>query len=83
MSEGSNPASGGLSVTAGVALLRARFVQLSAEQQAEAVALFSELLLEGARRNAGGFGRSAPGAAGPKSRRAVAASEPDRGRRAA
>jgi hypothetical protein len=77
VSKRSNRASGGLPVEAGVALRRPRLLPLSDEQKAEAVALFSELLLAAARPRAGGRNVPSDGAEGSW-RRGFGASELNR-----
>jgi hypothetical protein len=58
-----------------VALRRPRWQSMRAEQQAEAVALLSELLLAAARRGADGHNLPTDGAEGFSRRRALAAGE--------
>lgn len=67
--------SGGLRVEADVTLLRPRLLPLSGEQQAEAVALLSELLLAEAHRSASSRNVSPHDVGGSPLRREFAAGE--------
>lgn len=75
VSEGSNRAGGGLPIGVDVALLRPRLLPLSADQEAEALALLSELLLAAAHRSAAGRSISTPSTQGSPLRRELAAGE--------
>jgi hypothetical protein len=66
---------GGLPVKVEVALLRPRLLPLSAEQEAEAVVVLSELLLAEAHRSASSRNVSTHGTQGSPSRREFAAGE--------
>jgi hypothetical protein len=68
MSKGSDRAGSGLPIEADVAVVRPCLLPLSAEQQAEAVALLSELLLAAARRSANDRNVPTGGAEGSPSR---------------
>jgi hypothetical protein len=83
VSKGPSQAGGRLSGEAGVVLLRPRLLPLPAEQQLEAVALLSELLLAAAQRSAEGRDVPADGAEAAPSRRRFAAGELCRRRLAA
>jgi hypothetical protein len=75
VSKGSNRAGGGLLVEVDLALLRPRLLPLSAEQEAEAVVLLSELLLAEAHRRASSRNVSTHGVEGSPLRREFAAGE--------
>ena len=75
MSKESNRSGGALPLEAGVALLQPRLLPLSAEQEAEAVAVLSELLLAEAHRSASSRNVSTHGTQGSPSRREFAAGE--------
>lgn len=75
VSKGSKREGGGLPVEVDVALLRPRLLALSAEQEAEAVALLSELMLAEAHRSASSRNVSTHGAQGSPLHRAFAADD--------